>query len=63
MPRRDGTGPAGNGPRSGRGMGFCDESKGSNFRNAGCGNGLNKRRRCGRGLGKNNCDNTISTES
>ena len=57
MPNRDGTGPNGNGPKTGRGQGNCQKDNGnneeqnsSNFRGRerGCLNG----RGCGRGLGK-----------
>ena len=36
MPRFDGTGPMGNGPRTGRGMGFCGAGRMSNFFCRGC---------------------------
>ena len=43
MPRRDGTGPDGNGPKSGRGMGKCGKGQG---RQVGSGQGM--------GLGRQN---------
>ena len=43
MPKQDKTGPAGVGPRTGRGLGTCDE--GSGLRGVGMG------RRCGCGFG------------
>ena len=45
MPRGDGTGPFGNGPRSGRGQGFCAGSNRAGIASAGQGRGM------GRGLG------------
>jgi hypothetical protein len=49
MPNRDGTGPEGQGPRTGRQMGKCDDAKPVERgfgRRAGCGRG------CGRGFGR-----------
>ncbi|MBW1729849.1 MAG: DUF5320 domain-containing protein [Deltaproteobacteria bacterium] len=58
MPRLDGTGPMGNGPRSGRGLGFCNPDRTMNDSNmpsagqyAGFGRGMGLRRGMGRGLG------------
>jgi len=61
MPGRNGTGPAGAGPMTGRGLGFCTETSGASPRggrftgagfgreNYGCGRG--HRRGLGRGIG------------
>jgi hypothetical protein len=48
MPRRDGTGPAGQGPKTGRGTGNCTTPKKpiSTNRNVGLGRGI------GRGIGR-----------
>jgi len=46
MPNRDGTGPQGDGPLTGRGMGKCKKGKG-----AGKGQGNGQRGRGGRGRG------------
>ncbi len=46
MPRRDGTGPAGFGPMTGRGMGAC-----TNYPAIGYGMGRRAGRGCGRGNG------------
>lgn len=48
MARRDGTGPVGQGPLTGRGLGVCNG--GNNYRNFRCGGG----RRMGMGMGMNN---------
>ncbi len=56
MPRMDGTGPMGEGPKTGRGMGSCDGEAGPRFgigRRMGRGFGFNCRRGFGRGLGLN----------
>ena len=45
MPRGDGTGPNGIGPRTGRGMGYCAGYNTPGFMNSGFGRGM------GRGLG------------
>ncbi|MCP4752679.1 MAG: DUF5320 domain-containing protein [Proteobacteria bacterium] len=45
MPGGNGTGPAGTGPLSGRGMGYCAKHSASGFADPNC------RPRCGRGLG------------
>jgi len=46
MPRGDGTGPAGQGPRTGRGAGYCTGNRSPGFRNPGLNRG-----RGGRGAG------------
>ncbi|ADY12482.1 DUF5320 domain-containing protein [Sphaerochaeta globosa] len=46
MPRKDGTGPAGVGPMTGRGMGSC-----TNYSGIGYGMGRRLGRGCGRGNG------------
>jgi len=49
MPRRDGTGPLGSGPATGRGMGPCVNPNGApGYGNFGCGRNLG--RGCGRGF-------------
>ncbi len=48
MPRGDGTGPLGQGPRTGRGMGFCAGYSAPGYMNAGFGRRF---RRFGRGFG------------
>lgn len=50
MPRGDRTGPAGAGPMTGRGAGFCAGFNTAGFQNAGGGFG----RGCGRGFGFRN---------
>lgn len=50
MPRGDQTGPAGAGPMTGRGMGFCAGYNTAGFQTAGGGFG----RGCGRGFGFRN---------
>lgn len=50
MPRGDRTGPAGAGPMSGRGAGFCAGYQTTGFQNSGGGFG----RGCGRGFGFRN---------
>lgn len=50
MPRGDRTGPAGAGPMSGRGAGFCAGNQTAGFQTAGRGFG----RGCGRGFGFRN---------
>jgi hypothetical protein len=49
MPQGDGTGPMGQGPMTGRGMGYCAGFNMPGFANAGFGRGL--RRGFGRGFG------------
>ncbi len=46
MPRGDGTGPAGQGSMTGRGIGFCAGFNSPGFMNGGVGRGM------GRGLGR-----------
>jgi hypothetical protein len=51
MPNKDGTGPNGEGPRTGRGLGNCPKGQNENQRGKGrgpCGQGL------GRGRGRAN---------
>lgn len=50
MPRFDGTGPCGNGPKSGYGRGNCQTLKESE--NLGCGRGCGQGLRLGCGLGR-----------
>lgn len=50
MPRGDGTGPAGMGPMTGRGAGFCAGSRVPGFLNSSSGRGLGFGR--GRGYGR-----------
>ena len=50
MPRQDGTGPNGNGPATGRGLGNCKPSAG-NQPNQPCGRGQGLKP-CGRGFGQ-----------
>ncbi len=45
MPRGDGTGPAGQGPMTGRGMGYCAGFNVPGFMNFGSGRGFGWRRR------------------
>jgi len=59
MPRRDGTGPNGEGPRTGRGMGRCgkgntapDNSSGNTQQQTGPGRGQSLGRGSGRGGGR-----------
>lgn len=59
MPRRDGTGPDGNGPRTGRGMGSCNSTKDAAVNGRGRA-GL--RKGCRRGCRWNNVDDVVSTE-
>ncbi len=49
MPRGDGTGPAGQGSMTGRGMGYCAGFNAPGFMNSGFGRGLGMGR--GRGFG------------
>jgi hypothetical protein len=46
MPRQDGTGPTGKGPKTGRGVGSCDTGSKSTKRGFGKGQGS------GRGIGR-----------
>ena len=48
MPRQDGTGPAGNGPATGRGLGNCQKPTQGNQQPCGQGKGLKP---CGGGRG------------
>jgi len=52
MPRGDGTGPAGMGRMSGRGMGFCAGFDAPGFMNPGFGRGFGRGRGMGRGFGR-----------
>jgi hypothetical protein len=64
MPNRDGTGPLGKGPATGRLRGDCGGGRGNKANNAGQGQGLGRRNAVagaaggGRGLRRNNADNT-----
>ncbi len=49
MPRGDGTGPSGQGPRTGRGMGFCNGNNAPGYANSGFGRGMGRGRGFGRG--------------
>ncbi|MGI6173590.1 MAG: DUF5320 domain-containing protein [Christensenellales bacterium] len=54
MPRKDGTGPMGAGPMTGRGRGPCADGSvgyGAGY-GAGYGFGMGRRRGCGRGFGR-----------
>ena len=51
MPRGDGTGPDGKGPKTGRGLGLCKKDLKENDL-AKLGKGLGKRRKSGGGTGK-----------
>lgn len=59
MPRRDGTGTDGNGPRTGRGMGSCNSTKDTAVNGRGRA-GLKKG--CRRGCRWNSVDDVVSTE-
>jgi hypothetical protein len=52
MPRGDQTGPAGMGPRTGRGMGFCNGFDAPGFMNSGFGRGFGRGMGRGRGFGR-----------
>lgn len=52
MPGRDGTGPLGAGPRSGRGMGRCGGGSSVDFRGCGMGRRGGGSRRMGGGAGR-----------
>jgi hypothetical protein len=45
MPNKDGTGPEGKGPMTGRGLGRCNNDKENNNSKRGQGRGLGMRRR------------------
>lgn len=56
MARRDKTGPLGEGPRTGRGLGICNTVNTNNNirgRGLGCGRGQGRGRGCGRGYRMN----------
>jgi len=55
MPRGDGTGPMGMGPRTGRGAGYCAGYNMPGFANPGFGLGMAWRRGRGGGFGWRNC--------
>ncbi|HHX32001.1 MAG TPA: DUF5320 domain-containing protein [Bacteroidales bacterium] len=66
MPRRDGTGPGGDGPMTGRGLGFCsgaDVLKYGAGIGLGLGLGLARRFGLGRRLGRNIEASEIAPES
>ncbi|MDP8259950.1 MAG: DUF5320 domain-containing protein [Candidatus Gygaella obscura] len=50
MPRGDGTGPAGQGPTTGRGLGYCAGFSASGYANSGFGRGYGMG--AGRGMGR-----------
>ncbi len=52
MPRRDGTGPMGMGPKTGRAAGFCAGFEMPGYMNQGPGRGLGMGFGCGRGRGR-----------
>jgi hypothetical protein len=52
MPSGDGTGPNGNGPMSGRGLGFCNGYSNPGFVNRPYGRGYNRGMGIGRGTGR-----------
>ncbi|MBD3248319.1 hypothetical protein GF382_03460 [Candidatus Falkowbacteria bacterium] len=58
MPNMNGTGPRGEGPMTGRGLGNCSGAKGANASTRG--RGLGRGRKPGRGLGRG--DNTPVNE-
>lgn len=51
MPKMNGTGPEGKGPKTGRGLGSCEESS-SDKLNEKIGKGMGKRRKSGGGEGR-----------
>ena len=51
MPRQDGTGPDGNGPATGRGLGNCKPTQGNQPTNQPCGRGKGLKP-CGGGRGQ-----------
>jgi len=55
MPGGDGTGPAGFGPRTGRGTGYCSGFGASGYINAGFGRPFGAGRGSGRGRGRGFC--------
>ena len=62
MPFQDGTGPQGQGPRTGRGMGNCS-GQGGTGRGFGRGRGRGAGRGFGRGLGGGNSQGTSWLET
>jgi len=54
MPGGDRTGPTGNGPLSGRGMGYCKGYDVPGYMNPGVNQGFGRGRRFGRGMGRGN---------
>ena len=52
MPGRDGTGPAGQGPMTGRGMGFCTGARPANYYGYGYGRGFGRGMGLRRGFGR-----------
>ena len=65
MPRGDGTGPTGVGPRTGRGLGFCNDERASTERagfGRGFGRGLARRFGFGRGFGINRTSSKTKKE-
>lgn len=62
MPRRDGTGPDGKGPGTGRGMGHCNENGSKDTGTFGSGK-RGGRRRCGRNCRWDESDNSGITKN
>ena len=54
MPRGDRTGPTGNGPLTGRGMGYCKGYDVPGYMNQGLNQGFGRGRGFGRGMGRGN---------
>ncbi len=52
MPRGDGTGPEGRGPRTGRGLGRCGPGRGAGGTGRGRGRDMGRGMGAGRGLGR-----------
>jgi len=52
MPRRDGTGPAGKGPATGRGLGNCVQPGPGQGQGMGQGRGMGRGQGQGRGMGR-----------
>ncbi|NMA93143.1 MAG: DUF5320 domain-containing protein [Clostridiales bacterium] len=61
MPRMDGTGPMGEGPKTGRGMGSCEGEATPRY-GIGRGRGRGFGSRCGRGLGRGRGLNRVSAK-
>lgn len=52
MPKLNGTGPLGKGPKTGRAIGRCENSDENFMSKLGKGLGLKKKDGCGKGMGK-----------